>query len=338
MSLTNEQIQDAIIGHQVDLTFYANGVVREIVGDVNADDNDLFAILLAALLMLAPEDYTTARANTAMAQALAMNERTYGEVYTALAMKLRDVVEAEADFQEKLLTRAKDAEPIPVNQETNYAAMITTTMLGATILETIDALRRDRADTVSKGVHNGYLAGRTQQQIIADIRGTKGAAFTDGAFQLARQKLETVIRTALTHATSFTSQAFYALNDVLTGGAVIWLSVLDTRTTEGCIARAGKRYTADSSHRPIGHSLPWGLGPGQRHFNCRSTFAPLVAGERPTDNSYEKWLRKQSAATQDEVLGKTRGLIYRKNSVPVDKFVNNKNHWITLDELKGRAP
>ena len=311
--------------------------MREIIGDVNADDNDLFAVLLAALLMLSAEDYTTERANTAMSAALAMNARTYQETYTALEKKLKDVAEAEAEYQKRLLDRAKDADAVPVNNATNFASMISTTMLGATILATIDALRRDRADMITKGVHNGYLAGRTQPQIISDIRGTKGASFTDGAFQLARQKLETVIRTALTHATTFTSQAFYVLNDVLVGNAVIWLSVLDSRTTEGCIVRAGKRYTADASHKPIGHAYPWGLGPGARHFNCRSTFAPLVAGERPTDNSYDKWLRKQSAETQDEILGKTRGLIYRKWDLPVEKYVNNKNRWITLEQLTSRT-
>jgi hypothetical protein len=337
MSLTNEQIQDSIIGHQVDLQFYANGVVRELVGDVNDDDNELFAVLLSALLMLSAEDYTTARAEIAMAKALEFNDRTYNDLYTSLEAKLRDIADAEADYQEALLQSAKDTNPETINKQTNFQELIVTTMLGATILETVDSLRRDRAEMIRKTVHNGYLAGKTQLQIIADIRGTKSSSYTDGAFQLARQNLETVIRTALTHATSFTSQAFYVINDTLIGGAVIWLSVLDGRTTEMCIERAGKRYTADT-HRPIGHSVPWGLGPGRLHYNCRSTSAPLLAGERPTDNSYEKWLRRQSAEKQDEILGKARGVIYRKNDVPVEKFVNNKGRWITLDQLKGRAP
>lgn len=34
-----------------------------------------------------------------------------------------------------------------------------------------------------------------------------------------------------------------------------------------CIARSGKKYTLDTPPRPIGHSLPWGGGPGKIHWN-----------------------------------------------------------------------
>jgi hypothetical protein len=116
---------------------------------------------------------------------------------------------------------------------------------------------------------------------------------------------------------------------------LVWLSVLDSRTSPPCIARSGKRYSADADHRPIGHGYPWGAGPGRLHYNCRSTFAPLVAGEKPPNpDRYADWLKRQSASTQDEVLGPTRGALYRAGKVPVEGFVNNKGRLLTLEQLR----
>jgi hypothetical protein len=147
--------------------------------------------------------------------------------------------------------------------------------------------------------------------------------------------LETTIRTALSHAVEYTAAAFRALNSNIVK-AVVWLSVLDTHTSSWCIARAGKRYTADAEHRPIGHAYDWGAGPGRYHYNCRSTSAPLVAGEMPNANTFADWLKRQPAKRQDEVLGPTRGKLYRSGQVAVEGFLNNKGKLLTLEQLRAK--
>jgi hypothetical protein len=59
-------------------------------------------------------------------------------------------------------------------------------------------------------------------------------------------------------------------------------------------------------------------------------------GEIPADMSYGDWLAKQSAARQDEILGPTRGALFRRGGLKLDQFANAKGRWLTLEELRQR--
>ena len=116
-----------------------------------------------------------------------------------------------------------------------------------------------------------------------------------------------------------------------------------------CRIRDGKRYTED--HKPIGHKLPWGAGPGRLHWQCRSTSLPLLEGQErlfgaraskdgPVDAnlSYGDWLKKQPAEVQDDVLGASRGKLFRDGGLKIEAFANERGRELTLDELRARVP
>jgi hypothetical protein len=138
--------------------------------------------------------------------------------------------------------------------------------------------------------------------------------------------------------------------------AVQWVSTLDTRTSEICRLRDGLQYTTDT-HKPIGHKVPWLGGPGRAHWQCRSSSVPVLKswrelgidmdeltpstrasmdGQVPAEQTYTEWLRKQSAARQDEVLGPSRGKLFRTGGLPMDRFYNDKGQFLTLPELAER--
>lgn len=332
---TNEALMDASIAHQIDLQHYANGVVREEVGLLNSSDEELFALLLAALLAL-PSSASPAQIDTALGPALMLNDRVYADVARDLSAKMAETAEAEAEFQAALLARAQDKKPASIDVGSTVTAMLAVPIVGVTIADTMRRLATARSDAIRSTVQAGFVNGQTADEIVRTLRGTRSASFTNGLFNRARTALETTVRTALSHAVEYISAVFYAANGDIVK-AVVWLSVLDSATSSWCIARAGKRYTADSAHRPIGHSYDWGAGPGRYHYNCRSTSAPLVAGEVPNASTFASWLKKQPAATQDEVLGPTRGRMYRAGQVGVEGFLNNKGKLLTLDQLKARG-
>lgn len=56
-------------------------------------------------------------------------------------------------------------------------------------------------------------------------------------------------------------------------------------------------------------------------------------GQAPGDITYNQWLGRQDAAFQDDVLGPTRGRLFREG-VPLDKFVDQSGRQYTLDQLK----
>jgi len=330
----NQALVDESIGHAIDLQYYANGVVREEVGGLNADDDELFALLLAALLALSP-GATPAQIDAAIGPALMLSERAYGDVSRELAAKMEELAREEADYQQELLAAAQDVTPTPMDTNGTIAEMLAVPILGLTIAETMRGLSAARSDAIRRAAQAGFVNGQTPDEIVRALRGTKSTGFTDGTFNKLRHHLETTIRTALSHATSYVTAAVRALNSNIVR-AVMWVSVLDSATSSWCIARAGKRYTADNAHRPIGHSYDWGAGPGRYHYNCRSTSAPLLAGEVPNANAFGDWLGRQSAARQDEVLGPTRGALYRRGQVSVEGFLNNKGKLLTLAQLQAR--
>ena len=58
-------------------------------------------------------------------------------------------------------------------------------------------------------------------------------------------------------------------------------------------------------------------------------------GQVPADLTYNKWLKGKPAAFQDDVLGPTRGKLFRAG-MPVDRFVNKAGDTLTLDDLRKR--
>ena len=58
-----------------------------------------------------------------------------------------------------------------------------------------------------------------------------------------------------------------------------------------------------------------------------------LIGRVPAKVDYETWLRRQSAAFQDDVLGKTKGRLFRRGDLPLDRFVDRLDAEKTLAEL-----
>jgi hypothetical protein len=153
-----------------------------------------------------------------------------------------------------------------------------------------------------------------------------------------------VVRTAISHTAAFTRERFYEANAKLVA-SVQWVSTLDNRTSPMCRLRDGLQYTQDT-HKPIGHSVPWGAGPGALHWCCRSTstvvtkswkrltgvdieeFSPSTRasmdGQVPEETTYAEWLGKQSASRQDEILGPTRGALLRKGGLELGRFTTTR--------------
>jgi hypothetical protein len=91
-------------------------------------------------------------------------------------------------------------------------------------------------------------------QMVARVRGTSAQNFRDGLMEQARQRAARLLTTQVTNAVG---EAHVAVADVNAQKVVLQhISLRDTKTSLICVARDGKRFTADT-HQPIGHSLPY---------------------------------------------------------------------------------
>lgn len=61
-----------------------------------------------------------------------------------------------------------------------------------------------------------------------------------------------------------------------------------------------------------------------------------LTGRTPAKTTYQKWLGRQSAANQDDILGPTRGALFRRGDLTLDKFVEFDGTELTLSQLADR--
>jgi SPP1 gp7 family putative phage head morphogenesis protein len=149
----------------------------------------------------------------------------------------------------------------------------------------------------------GMLQGESISDLVKRLRGTKAANFSDGLMQMQRYQAEALVRTsviAISNAARL--QSFIQNADIIKG--VQWVSTLDSRTTEICIALDGKMWTLPESgdienyagYKPIGHDKNF---PGPTaHFGCRSTQIAVMESFKD--------LAAQAAKKRGKTLGKSR--------------------------------
>lgn len=65
----------------------------------------------------------------------------------------------------------------------------------------------------------------------------------------------------------------------------------------------------------------------------REAWAQENIGQTPSNTTYQKWLKRQPASFQDDVLGPTRGRLFR-DGLELDKFVDSSGKQYNLTQLR----
>lgn len=207
---------------------------------------------------------------------------------------------------------------------------------------TRDAMR------VSNIVQKGWGQGRTLQQMIREVVGTKRNGYKDGALDISRQHAGTVIHTATQHTANAARMDVWERN-----GDIVqkyqWLSTLDRRTTQQCKSLDGRTFEPGKGPMP------------PIHPNCRSTTVAVLgpewdfldegatrasSGPNPgyvnADESYYDWLKKQPAEFQDVAVGPTRGKLFRDGGLTPERFaelnLGRNFEPLTLAEMREIEP
>lgn len=353
MASVNERLQAEAIHHAVDLSQFSNGVVRRIISLLNKVDADLVFQLEMVLQRMDGQSFTVERLDALLSSVRQLNAQAYQAVATQLAADLPSLATEESSYHLNLWQKVLPAElnVASVVPAQVYAAAMSRPFQGRLLREWASNIEAQRMTRLRDAIRMGVVEGQTTAQIVQKVRGTRALKYTDGLLDIDRRHAENVVRTAVQHVASVARNEFYAANDDIIK-AVKWSSTLDSRTSTLCRVRDGLEYTA-TTHKPIGHKIPWLGGPGQIHWCCRSSSVPVLKGWKelgltdggtrasmdgqvPADLTYGEWLKKQSAGRQDEILGPVRGKLLRKGGLDVDRFANAKGDWLTLDELRER--
>lgn len=216
---------------------------------------------------------------------------------------------------------------------------------GRTLTQWMNGVADATASRITLQVRLGIAEGESIDQIMARIKGLSDrdlAAFGGNTIAEMNRNIRSVVRTAVGNVSAKSREATYAANsDVIKG--VQMVATLDSRTTPYCRAIDGEVFPIDEGPRP-----PF-------HFNCRTTTIPVTKswkelgikhgdttpatrasmfGEVPGKTTYSGWLKTQSPAFQNEVLGPVRAELFRRGQVDLAGFVDHSGRTLTLTELR----
>ena len=272
-------------------------------------------------------------------------EKSRVDAYSAL--KQQTIGLAEAQWNTAMLKRAIPAQ-IAVDLRAPHVGILKASLAksrvqGELVQDLVKLSGQDTARRVMGQIHIGLAQGEGIDRIVRRIRGTRARGYADGVLNTSRRNIEAIVRTSISDIVNRAGEAVYEANrDVVKGVQLV--ATLDTRTTDLCIHYDGQVFAVGQGPRP-----PF-------HYGCRTRTVPVVrswralgirAGELEPGTrasmdgqvsekiTYNAWLKKQPAAVQDEVLGPTRGRLYRQGKVKIDRFSVDGRR-LTLEDLRKR--
>ena len=364
MPPANDDIRDALIAHQIELLRFSKGLAARIRAILNRAEPELRAKLKARLEKIAalgfdPGPATTRRMIKTSRLIAEINRPTFGEINALVRQELVGLAIGETQFIANLV-----ASSLPVIFD---PALPSLKQLRAIVFARPfeNRILRDWLRTYELGdrrrmmdeIRQGLVFDETPTQIGRRIFGTAALGGVDGTRQITRRGAQTLAQTSMSAVTNAARQAFSKANRAIK--QEIYVATLDSRTTPICQSLDGDVFPKDSGPIP------------PLHLNCRSLRAPVVDGRRmgkrpanaaterelaglrgparrraveklvgrvPAETTYAQWLRKQKASFQNEVLGPTRGRLFRAGEIDLKGFVDNSGQRLTLRELYDRDP
>lgn len=348
---TTRDAVDTAVRHEVHVQRYASGLGRDLGDRVVVADE----IAVAAIRDMDAElTEMGIRAVNKMVEGI----QTKGivAVSKASAFALRQL-EGFGDYEARFQTRALKARMrkgkallLDAGEAYGQALMMPIPATGRMLERYVIDWSAAEVRNVGDAIRRGWANGLSNQQLVAQIRGTKARGYKDGLVAITRRNAEMVARTAVSHVANTARNETYAANaDVLSGWR--FLATLDNRTTSRC--------------RSLDQTI-WKLGEGPRlplHPGERSTPMPELDAEYawlsdggtraargpsgrtsdvPAEQTYYAWLKNQPAEFQDTAIGPERAQLLRDGGLSAEKFaklnLGRNFEPLTLDEMRRIEP
>lgn len=361
MATSNDNIRDDLVRHRIELQRFADGLARRIRIILNRAEPGLRAALKARLERETQfGNPITATLQTKRYLGIArfiksLNDPVFDEVSTLVRTELVQLVKLEAATAHAIITGH-----LPViasltlpEARTLRSIVFARPMQKKILREWLSAYSTNDRRRMMDEIKQGMIFNETPTEISRRIFGTSQLGGTDGTRQITRRGAQTLAQTTTAAIYAGALAALYAANKNVVKKE-IYTATLDSRTTPICRALDGKIYdVGDGPHPPI-------------HINCRSIRVPAIDGKRigtrpanattekalkglrgparrraveklvgqiPAETTYQQWLGRQTVGFQNEVLGPTRGVLFRKGGLQLDRFVDASGNQYTLPEL-----
>jgi len=292
-------------------------------------------------------EWTRKRLDTLLVEIGKVNAEWAGDLEKTIVSDLKEFAGAEAEWQGKNLEKVMPLDwqtERPSSTQVLAAATDRPFADGTLLKDALKGIGAGRQKRIDQTIRRDTVLGKTTDEIVRDLFGTRAANYRDGIMPgYSRKDVQSIVRTAVSHVASAAREMTYQANDDIIKGLQI-VETLDPDTCLECMADDGREIEIDSPEQyPI-------------HYNCRRTTVPVLKswrelgldidelppgtrasldGQVSSKLTYGDWLKDQPESVQREALGPARYELFASGT-PINAF-SVDGRVLTLDELKGAA-
>lgn len=281
MATANQLYFDSALRHQVQLRRYSKAEVRRVLGHLEKSDREIVAALRERLARLGgTTDFTSTRMKALLTDMRLMRAEAIKSLEQSFTTPLLDFAKHEVAVEQKLISAAVPIEidfatvSVATIREAIYRRPFQGHLLGGWFENLEAADQRNLTSAVQMGISNG----ESIPQIVRRVAGTKELNFSDGALAITRRNAESVVRTAVNHASNQARETLWEGNEDIIQGLRV-TATLDGRTSAVCRALDGKIAPIGDKPLPKGAEA---LKPADKrppfHVGCRTIMVAIIDG------------------------------------------------------------
>jgi hypothetical protein len=353
----NDALVDLYMERAIDLLRLEAGTRDKVLVFLDQLEKDIVAAIAKAGLSGEDDAAKQRKRLTALLKVLQDSIRgTYRDISTLMGSEIREVIDQEATWTGNAINASTRASFVDAGITRSFLQTLVSDALimGAPSKDWWSRQAGGLRDKFMDQMRAGMALGEPNSKLIDRIRGTTGQP---GLMDISRTSAERLVRASVQAAANIGREATYAENSDLIA-SLQWHATLDTRTSKWCITRDGHHYSNDENHKPKDGGPAWLEGPGKLHWGCRSTSVPILKtwrdlgidedeipqttrasmdGQVPAQQSFEAWLKKQSQARQNSVLGATVADLWRRGKLNFRDLLDQSGRPLTTEQLKAKA-
>ena len=342
----DQAIADEILAHQLDLYRLESGTRAQALGILDRMQRELVAKLSHDMTALNKQ-----RTSTLLKEVAAVIDNYYTKAQGELDLTVHGVAHVQASHVANTLNSVFQANiDVALPTDTYLARLAGGSLIqGAPISDWWSRLSMDTAFKVSGEIRQGLAQSETNSQIIARVIGKEGVP---GVLDISRRSASALVQTAVQSVANDARLETFRINgDVIT--KLRWVTALDSRVCDLCLARADLSWSNDADHTPIDNKMAFRNPP--IHWNDRCVLVPVTKtfkemgldiaepprstrassdGQVSGDTTFADFLDRKGKSFQDEVLGPGRADMWRRGDITLQDLVSGDGRPLTLAQLR----
>ncbi|MEO9279269.1 minor capsid protein [Acinetobacter sp. WA-87] len=355
MAKDNKNLLEVLTQHQAYLYRTSSQSVYELLGLFNDDTNAMLSKLRDLLdelsdsekIALAGGKYTTSN----LKEIRDLISQWFSSVNTSLPEAFAISATAMAVYEANYIAKLYGAKISKPDGEKLFSVAKKVPLAGGALVDDLlSRIAESARQKVEYAIRDGISTGKTNQEIIQRIRGTKRLNFEDGLLNSTKSDIDRTVRTIRSHVAN---QAYLDSYKKIGFEYVRFVSVLDGRTSKLCASLDGTIWEINDPSKRV----------PPLHPHCRSILVPVdkdgrLAGERPfvmderpvkdipkdersqligqldANTTFKEFFGKTDDFFQKEWLGPKRFKLYKDGKFDFEKFFDPEGRLYTLDQLR----